>query len=171
MHEQFGTYGAWLIPHWATPPVRLRTPTRRAGLSDDLGGNRCRPRGRHGPARADDRRDGACDHRERHHQHVARRPAARKVGRPAVQNPYLGLRNYTNNLLRHGFTEADVDGSGSDALIDALVAHGSAETIYTQIDEHLTAGANHVGIQVFTDDPSASPVPAFRALAEHCSAP
>jgi len=36
---------------------------------------------------------------------------------------YLGLRNYTNNLMRHGFTEADVDGSGSDALIDALVAH------------------------------------------------
>ena len=88
-------------------------------------------RGRHGPARADDRRDG----------------------------------------LRHGFTEADVEGSGSDALIDALVAHGSAETIYTQIDEHLTAGANHVGIQVFTDDPSASPVPAFRALAEHRFAP
>lgn len=52
--------------------------------------------------------------------------AARKIGRPAVQNPYLGLRNYTNNLMRHGwFTQADVDGSGSDTLIDALVAHGS----------------------------------------------
>ena len=72
---------------------------------------------------------------------------ARKIGRPAVQNPYLGLRNYTNNLMRHGFAEADVDGSGSDALIDALVAHGSPEMIYTQINEHLTAGANHIGIQ------------------------
>lgn len=37
---------------------------------------------------------------------------ARKTGRPAVQNPYLGLRNYTDNLLRHGFTDADIDGSG-----------------------------------------------------------
>jgi probable F420-dependent oxidoreductase len=92
---------------------------------------------------------------------------ARKIGRPAVQNPYLGLRNYTNNLMRHGFTEADVDGSGSDALIDALVAHGSAETIYTQINGHLTAGANHIGIQVFTDDPTATPMQAFRSLAEH----
>jgi probable F420-dependent oxidoreductase len=91
----------------------------------------------------------------------------RKIGRPAVQNPYLGLRNYTNNLMRHGFTEADVDGSGSDALIDALVAHGSPETIYTQLNSHLTAGANHVGIQVFTEDPTASPVQAFRSLAEH----
>jgi probable F420-dependent oxidoreductase len=92
---------------------------------------------------------------------------ARKIGRPAVQNPYLGLRNYTNNLMRHGFTQADIDGSGSDALIDALVAHGSPETIYAQINEHLTAGANHVGIQVFTEDPATSPVPALRALAEH----
>jgi probable F420-dependent oxidoreductase len=92
---------------------------------------------------------------------------ARRIGRPAVQFPYLGLRNYTNNLMRHGFTEADVDGSGTDALIDALVAHGSPETIYTQIDGHLTAGANHIGIQVFTEDPTASPVQAFRTLAEH----
>ena len=72
---------------------------------------------------------------------------ARNIGRPAVQNPYLGLRNYTNNLMRHGFTEADVDGSGSDALIDALVAHGSAETICTQINGHLRALGNRlVGI-------------------------
>lgn len=92
---------------------------------------------------------------------------ARTIGRPAVQNPYLALRNYTNNLVRHGFTEADVDGSGSDRLIDALVAHGSPDAIYTQIDEHLRAGANHIGIQVFAEDPTASPVQAFRTLAEH----
>jgi len=92
---------------------------------------------------------------------------ARKIGRSAVQHPYLGLRNYTNNLLRHGFTEADIAGAGSDALIDALVAHGSPETIYAKIDDHLSAGANHVGIQVLAEDPTASPVQAFRTLAEH----
>lgn len=92
---------------------------------------------------------------------------ARTIGRPAVQNPYLGLRNYTNNLMRHGFTEADVDGSGSDTLIDALVAHGSPETTYAQINDHFTAGANHIGIQIFAEDPTASPVQAFRELAEH----
>jgi probable F420-dependent oxidoreductase len=92
---------------------------------------------------------------------------ARTIGRLAVQTPYLGLRNYTNNLLRHGFTQADVDGSGSDALIDALVAHGSPEQIYTQINDHLAAGANHIGIQILAEDPTASPVPAFRTLAEH----
>ncbi|MEU6586221.1 TIGR03620 family F420-dependent LLM class oxidoreductase [Nocardia sp. NPDC046763] len=92
---------------------------------------------------------------------------ARRIGRPAVQYPYLGLRNYTTNLMRHGFTEADIDGSCSNALIDALVAHGSPETIYKQIDEHLAAGADHVGIQVLAEDHTASPVEAFRILAEH----
>ncbi|GAS93798.1 uncharacterized protein RMCC_0764 [Mycolicibacterium canariasense] len=92
---------------------------------------------------------------------------ARRIGRPAIQYPYLGLRNYTNNLLRHGFTEADIAEAGSDALIDALVAHGCPETIYTKIDEHLSAGADHVGIQVLAADPTASPVQAFRTLAEH----
>ena len=55
---------------------------------------------------------------------------ARRVGRSAVY-PYLRLRNYTGNLMRHGFTEADVAGSGSDALIDALVIHGSPSSFST----------------------------------------
>jgi probable F420-dependent oxidoreductase len=98
---------------------------------------------------------------------------ARKIGRSLVENPYLGLRNYTDNLLRHGFTQADIDGSGSDALIDALVAHGSPEAIYAEIDKHFAAGADHVGIQVLAEDLSTSPVAAFRTLAErrpaqHC---
>jgi probable F420-dependent oxidoreductase len=91
---------------------------------------------------------------------------ARRVGRPAV-HPYLRLRNYTSNLMRHGFTETDVAGAGSDALIDALVIHGSPETIYQRLNEHLDAGANHVGIQVFTSDHDASPMDAFRTLAQH----
>ena len=40
---------------------------------------------------------------------------------------YLGLRNYTSNLLRFGFTERDVADGGSDRLIDAVIPHGSAE--------------------------------------------
>ncbi len=92
---------------------------------------------------------------------------ARKIGRSLVDDPYLGLRNYTDNLLRHGFTQADIDRPGSDALIDALVAHGSPETVYADIEKHFSAGADHVGIQVLTQDLTASPVEAFRTLAEH----
>lgn len=90
--------------------------------------------------------------------------AARRIGRPMVQNPYLGLRNYTNNLLRQGFTEADVVDGGSDRLIEALVVHGDPETIIDHLAQHLAAGANHVGIQVLTH-PGNSPMPAYRALA------
>ena len=60
---------------------------------------------------------------------------------------YLGLRNYTANLKRFGFTDADVDGGGSDRLIDAVVAHGSAVEIAEIVGAHLEAGADHVCLQ------------------------
>jgi hypothetical protein len=66
-----------------------------------------------------------------------------------------------------GFGEVDVTGSGTDALIDAVVAHRSSETIYKHLNAHLAAGAHHVGIRVFTDDHMASPLEAFRVLAHH----
>ena len=60
---------------------------------------------------------------------------------------YLGLRNYTTNLLRFGFTEQDIAGGGSDRLIDAIIPHGTAEEIAAVAREHLDAGANHVCLQ------------------------
>src|SRR5215469_12092621 len=50
--------------------------------------------------------------------------ADRKLGRQRVRNPYLGLVNYTSNLRRLGFTDADLEGVGSDRLVEALVALG-----------------------------------------------
>ncbi|MEP9393662.1 LLM class F420-dependent oxidoreductase [Gordonia sp. VNK1] len=87
--------------------------------------------------------------------------AARAVGRPPVDQPYLHLRNYVTNLKRLGYTDADIANGGSDALIDALVAHGDAAVVRAQIDEHLTAGADHVAIQVLG---SAAPVPQLAAI-------
>ena len=55
--------------------------------------------------------------------------AARALGRPAVDRPYLHLRNYTSNLKRLGWTDADLADGGSDALIDALAVHGDAATV------------------------------------------
>jgi probable F420-dependent oxidoreductase len=60
---------------------------------------------------------------------------------------YLGLRNYTRNLLELGFTEQDIAGSGSDRLIDAVIPRGTAEQIAAVAQEHLAAGANHVCLQ------------------------
>jgi probable F420-dependent oxidoreductase len=61
---------------------------------------------------------------------------------------YLRLSNYTNNLLRHGYTEADIADGGSDRLIDELVPHGDAAHIAEAIRAHVDAGADHVCPQV-----------------------
>lgn len=90
---------------------------------------------------------------------------ARAVGRPRVHRPYLGLINYTNNLRRLGWTDEDLAGEGSDALIDALVAHGNPDQVATQLSEFLDAGADHVCVQLLHEDGDADPVPGYRQLA------
>ncbi|MGW5880425.1 LLM class F420-dependent oxidoreductase [Nocardiopsis terrae] len=60
---------------------------------------------------------------------------------------YLGIRNYAANLERLGFTSGDLADGGSDALVDALVAQGSAREAATALDAHLTVGADHVVVQ------------------------
>ncbi len=72
---------------------------------------------------------------------------ARAIGRQYT-GFYLGLSNYVNNWLRLGFTEDDVAKPGSDRLIDAVVAHGTADDVAERLNEHLEAGADHVCIQV-----------------------
>lgn len=72
---------------------------------------------------------------------------AREIGRGTVDF-YLGLSNYVNNWKRLGFTDEDVAKPGSDKLIDAVVAHGSAEDVAARLQEHHNAGADHVAIQV-----------------------
>jgi probable F420-dependent oxidoreductase len=89
---------------------------------------------------------------------------ARAIGRPRVEKPYLGLANYTANLRRLGWTDADLSGGGSDALIDALVAHGSAAQVVAHLTEHLDAGADHVSIQLLTP-PGGGPADGYRELA------
>jgi probable F420-dependent oxidoreductase len=64
---------------------------------------------------------------------------------------YLGLTNYTANLLRFGYTEADIADGGSDRLIDTVVPQGSAADLVPHIQAHLDAGADHVCVQTLTD--------------------
>ena len=71
---------------------------------------------------------------------------ARSLAR-ATARTYQGLPNYRNNWLRMGLANADIDGEGSDAFIDATFAWGDAAAIRARIDEHLAAGASHVCIQ------------------------
>ena len=61
---------------------------------------------------------------------------------------YLGLANYRNSWKRIGFRDDDVAKPGSDALVDAVIAYGTADQIAQRLHRHHAAGADHVAIQV-----------------------
>jgi probable F420-dependent oxidoreductase len=74
-------------------------------------------------------------------------PARAKTVAREYATLYLGLRNYTQNLLEFGFAEDDFADGGSDRLLDAIVPQGSAEQIAEVARAHLDAGADHVCVQ------------------------
>jgi len=78
---------------------------------------------------------------------------------------YLTLPNYTNNLRRLGWTDADLDGGGSDRLVDAIVAWGDEAAIVERVQAHLDAGADHVCVQVLGENAAALPMEQWRTLA------
>ncbi|MCU1677196.1 MAG: class F420-dependent oxidoreductase [Frankiales bacterium] len=78
---------------------------------------------------------------------------------------YLRLPNYATNLRRLGFGDDDFAGGGSDRLVDAVVAWGSEDAIAARVREHLDAGADHVAVQVITDDRARLPRSQWKALA------
>ena len=77
---------------------------------------------------------------------------------------YLALPNYAGNLLRLGFTEADVAGP-SDKLVDAIVVCGGIDAVVARVAEHHQAGADHVCIQVLVADRSHLPMAEWGELA------
>jgi probable F420-dependent oxidoreductase len=91
---------------------------------------------------------------------------ARAIARKAMDR-YLHAPNYVNNLLRLGYTDGDIGNGGSDRLVDDLIAWGSPDKITQRIREHHQAGADHVCIQVLTENPAdlSAVMAGYRALA------
>jgi probable F420-dependent oxidoreductase len=90
--------------------------------------------------------------------------SAREVARTQLA-PHLQLPNYVRNLLRLGFADHDVAGTGSDRLVDGLVAWGDEEAIRRRLTEHFDAGADHVCLNAVTPDVADLPIPTWRRLA------
>jgi probable F420-dependent oxidoreductase len=65
----------------------------------------------------------------------------------AYATHYLRLPNYTGNLRRFGYDDADFADGGSDRLIDDVVPYGP-EAALARITAHLDADADHVVVQV-----------------------
>jgi probable F420-dependent oxidoreductase len=89
---------------------------------------------------------------------------ARTIARAYMQH-YVKLDNYANNLRRLGFSETDLADGSSDRLVDAIVGWGDVEAIRTRVRQHLEAGADHVSVQVLTEDPVRIPLVELRELA------
>ncbi|HEV7932067.1 MAG TPA: TIGR03620 family F420-dependent LLM class oxidoreductase [Actinomadura sp.] len=78
---------------------------------------------------------------------------------------YLGMPNYTSNLLRLGFDEDDLRDGGSDRLIDTLFTWGDLDAVRERAAAHHAAGADHVALQVITRDRTELPRREWRELA------
>jgi hypothetical protein len=72
------------------------------------------------------------------------------------------LTNYRANWSRLGFSADDMAGTGSDRLIDAMVACGSEAANRCRIQAHFDAGSDHLRIRPL--HPDGPPVPDYDAL-------
>ncbi|MGH1490969.1 MAG: TIGR03620 family F420-dependent LLM class oxidoreductase [Acidimicrobiales bacterium] len=90
--------------------------------------------------------------------------SARELARSQMAR-YLALPNYVNNLLRMGFTQADVD-DVSDRLVDVIVPWGDVDAAAAAVQNHLDAGADHVCVQLLVADPQQLPFEGWQRLAE-----
>jgi probable F420-dependent oxidoreductase len=88
----------------------------------------------------------------------------RRIGRAFARN-YLKLPNYANNLRRMGWRESNVDGDGSDALIDAVISWGDADAIVARVRAHHAAGADHVCVQLRAESSADPSLEGYRELA------
>lgn len=89
---------------------------------------------------------------------------AREIARKHM-GIYLGLPNYANNLIRMGYSEEDVTGA-ADNVVDAIVVWGSVDDVVERVKAHHDAGADHVCVQVLTDDGGRVPTDEWRTLGE-----
>jgi probable F420-dependent oxidoreductase len=80
---------------------------------------------------------------------------ARSVARQHMKT-YAALPNYANNLIRLGYDAGDIE-TLADNVVDAVVAWGSLDQIRNRVNEHFDAGADHVCVQVLTEEPHQVP--------------
>jgi probable F420-dependent oxidoreductase len=80
------------------------------------------------------------------------RPAAAHARARSALAWYLDTPNYLDNLRWLGFSDADFEDGGSDALVEALVVAGDEEAICARVQDHLDAGATQVAIQPLEED-------------------
>jgi probable F420-dependent oxidoreductase len=89
---------------------------------------------------------------------------ARSVAREHLK-PYLNQKYNVAKFHRLGYSDDEIGHGGSDRIVDDLVFWGDIDTIVGRLQEHVSAGADHVAIQVIGIDPGTSAMPQWRELA------
>ena len=89
---------------------------------------------------------------------------ARSAAR-AYLTPYLRTPNYQASWELQGFGPDDWEKPGSDRLVDAMVAWGSAEKLRQSLAELHSAGADHVAIIPLDANGVTEDLPVLEALA------
>ena len=84
----------------------------------------------------------------------------------AYLKPYLRTPTYHASWELQGFDASDWELSGSDRLLEAMVAIGPSARARERIDGLLAAGADHVAVIPIAPDGSTEHLPTLEALAE-----
>ncbi|MEV0361483.1 TIGR03620 family F420-dependent LLM class oxidoreductase [Nocardia fusca] len=88
---------------------------------------------------------------------------ARERARSYVAAYASGAPHQAANLRRLGFGDDDIAGP-SGRLVDAIMAYGDLNAIEERVRRHLSAGADHVCLQVVGTDPATVPLREWREL-------
>ncbi|ADB29522.1 Coenzyme F420-dependent N5 N10-methylene tetrahydromethanopterin reductase-like protein [Kribbella flavida DSM 17836] len=88
---------------------------------------------------------------------------ARAIAREPISF-FTTLPGYAASLRRMGFSDSDLS-ELPDHMVDALTAWGTPDQIADKLREHLTAGADHVAINILTGVTGPQPIDQWRTLA------
>jgi len=79
---------------------------------------------------------------------------------------YLARKPYRDNLARFGWSEADMEGSGSREIFEALIPWGDLEALEARVQEHFERGADHVCIEPLGRDRADPKLEQIQAVAQ-----
>jgi probable F420-dependent oxidoreductase len=93
-------------------------------------------------------------------------PGAARAAASAYLAPYLRTPNYQASWELQGFGPDDWQKPGSDRLVDAMVAWGSATSLRESLARLHAAGADHVAVIPVAADGTTEHLPVLEAIAE-----
>ena len=99
---------------------------------------------------------------------LERNPEKARAAARSYMKVYLKIPAYLKNLRTLGFDDKDFCGSGSNRLVDAIVAWGDEAALHDRIEAHYEAGATHVCVLPLSSEGGMDPeMRALAALAPH----